>query len=345
MKRPDINKIYHGDTLHVLRSWPDEFVQCVITSPPYWGLRDYGVTGQIGLEKTPEDYVAKIVSIFNEVKRVLKKDGTIWLNLGDTYATGFKGGMKASPGDKSYTNRGGINLDIRKQNHGVKPKDLIGIPWRIAFALQADGWWLRCDIVWSKPNPMPESVTDRPTKSHEYIFLLTKSPNYFYNAEAIKETRVTFENRPDGTYRNHYFGYDSKYNDLPVSAHSFGKKKSSDKQRGHSRRHAGFNERWDALSKLEQSQNRRNKRSVWEIATQPFAEAHFATFPEEIPELCLKAGTMPDDIILDPFMGSGTVGVVAKRFKRNYLGIELNPNYIRIAEKRIAAEMDPLLVE
>lgn len=316
----DLNKIYQGDVLEVLKTFSDDFIQCVVTSPPYWGLRDYGHDGQIGLESTPNAYVQKMVEVFRDVRRCLKKDGTLWLNLGDSYSgsnSGYTQDNKAAR--KGF---GGTTLNRHRPSHGMVPKQLIGVPWLVAFALQADGWWLRSDIIWSKPNPMPESVTDRPTKAHEYIFLLTKSDRYFYNSDAIKEPAI-------------YFDKDARsYNG-----------KHADKQRGHGRRHAGFNDRWDLMNKQEQCSSMRNKRSVWEIATYPYSEAHFATFPEDIPEICIKAGTKEGDIVLDPFMGSGTVGMVAKRFKRNYIGCELNQKYIEMAERRIANEHTPLLVE
>lgn len=335
------DKIYCGDVLTILKTWPDELVQCVVTSPPYWGLRDYGHDSQIGLESAPDVYVQKIVEVFRHVRRILKKDGTAWINLGDSYIGSGKG-RDSDHGKAVFTDD-----DIQASAEcpeGFKRKDMVGIPWRVALALQADGWYLRADIIWAKPNPMPESVTDRPTKAHEYIFLLSKAERYFYDHEAIKEGRVTFENRPDGCDRHREFGYDSKYRTMEGSKQNF-KIPASDKQRGHSRRHDGFNDRWDHMTKEEQTENGRNKRSVWTIATYPFTEAHFATFPEDIPTICIKAGSKPGDIILDPFMGSGTTGLVAKRFKRKYLGIELNQEYVRMAEKRIAREQEPLLTE
>jgi len=340
------DKIYCGDVLDILKTWPDELVQCVVTSPPYWGLRDYGADGQIGMEKTPDEYVRKIVEVFRHVRRCLKDDGVLWLNLGDTFTSGGRKTNGTRIGYKQETNGGSMAMQyIRPEMvKGLKPKDLVGIPWRVAFALQADGWYLRSDIIWAKPNSMPESVTDRPTKAHEYIFLMSKAERYFYDHEAIKEGRVTFKNRPDGCDRHRKFGYDSKYRTMEGSKQNF-KIPSQKKERGHEREHTGFNDTWDHMTKEEQGENGRNKRSVWTIPTYPFTEAHFATFPEDIPTICIKAGSKPGDIILDPFMGSGTTGLVAKRFKRKYLGIELNPDYARMAEKRIAREQEPLLTE
>ncbi len=333
---PILNRIYQGDALKTLTALPEEMAQCVVTSPPYFGLRDYGVAEQIGLEKTPNDYVAKMTRVFREVRRVLRKDGTLWLNLGDSHANP----SQAGGGDPTIGNR---NLGGSKQPHlgvpaGLKPKDLVGIPWRTVLALQADGWTLRSDIIWSKPNPMPESVTDRPTRAHEYIFLLSKSSRYFYDAEAIKEPATYAGPNGCGTIKTPYGQGFTRRTRVE-------EKERQDKQRGHGRRHAGFNERWDLMTKSEQCSLSRNKRSVWQIATQPFPEAHFATFPEDIPTLCIKAGSRQGDVVLDPFMGSGTVGVVAKRLKRNFVGIELNPAYVAMARKRIDAEPEPLLAE
>ena len=301
MKSQAITNILIGDVFTQLQTMPDNSVQCVITSPPYWGMRDYGtaswdggdsrcnhkvgrfeysvsgkqasnsasaghqaydvcpkcgatrIDSQIGLEQTPQEYVTKMVSVFREVWRVLKNDGVLWLNLGDSYA-----------GNNS-----------RATNGGIKSKDLVGIPWRVAFALQAGGWYLRQDIIWAKPNPMPESVTDRCTKSHEYVFMLTKEPRYYFNSEAIKEPSTTK-------------GYKT-----------------------------------------------RNKRDVWTIPTKPLKEAHFAVMPEALVEPCILASTRQDDTVLDPFTGSGTVGVVAYKLRRNFIGIELNPEYATIANNRI----------
>jgi len=335
-----------GDALTELRKLPDESVNCCVTSPPYWGLRDYGVPGQLGLEETPEEYVAHMVEVFCEVRRVLRSDGTLWLNLGDSYAANGarrnNNGEGAStmgwPGQRKETLNKAAKMVLPAVHSGLKPKDLVGIPWRVAFALQSDGWWLRQDIIWAKPNPMPESVRDRCTKAHEYIFMLTKSAKYWYDAEAIWEPAIYGEEHANkatswGTNRKHP-------NKANVAQYAFvGENHTchikADKQRGHSRRHAGFNDRWDAMSKEEQCSYMRNKRSVWTIATRPYAEAHFATFPPEIPELCIKAGCPKGGKVLDPFFGAGTTGLVAMRLGREFIGVDLSPAYCEMARKRI----------
>lgn len=307
-------EILVGDCREVLKTRRDESVNCCVTSPPYFGLRDYGHAGQIGLEETPEAYVAQLVEVFREVRRVLRDDGTLWLNLGDSYAV--NSGCRKEPNEKRAT------VQVRPPRIAdVKPKDLIGIPWRVAFALQADGWYLRCDIIWSKPNPMPESVLDRPTKSHEYIFLLSKQARYYYDAEAIREPATKA-----GTSGHLKPGKCSCMNGHPTP--------KSDKQRGHSRRHAGFNERWDRMSKEERCSGMRNKRSVWEVATTPYAESHFATFPPDLIKPCILAGCPVGGTVLDPFGGSGTTGQVALELGRNAVLIELNPEYAKLAERR-----------
>lgn len=320
---PALNCIHPGSALEVLRAWPGPFVQTVVTSPPYWRLRDYGVEGQLGLEKTPDEYVSMMAEVFREVRRVLKEDGTLWLNLGDTYAGSGKGAWDNKNGGQKEVHipdSDSPQVLLPKVLKGLKPKDLVGIPWRVAFALQADGWYLRSDIIWSKPNPMPESVTDRPTKAHEYIFLLTKSPRYFYNAKAISEESVTKDGRKP---------YSRGQVDSRGNGHDRGGRplRTSFDQNG----------RWNV--------ERRNKRSVWEVTLHGFPQAHFATYPEKLVEPCILAGSKPGDIVLDPFMGSGTTAVVAKRYCRQWIGIELNPAYQKIAEKRIAGEPDALLAE
>lgn len=288
-----------------------------------WGLRDYGVSGQLGLEKTPEEYVEKMVAGFREVKRVLRKDGTLWLNLGDSYS-GSMSNKYAVVNPNSLSAKAGHTLCGKEKGTGIVPglkaKDLVGIPWRVAFALQQDGWYLRQDIIWSKPNPMPESVTDRCTKAHEYIFLLTKSARYYYDNEAIRE-EANYDGRKDTVMKG-----SDKYADGFVpnqSPHTF-------HQRGH--------ERWQ----WDNSIAYRNRRSVWTINTTPYKEAHFATFPEEIPRICILAGSKKGDTILDPFAGSGTTGEVALKLYRNFIGIELNQKYVNDLILPRLNNIDPL---
>lgn len=355
-----------GDALDTLRTLPDECVQCVVTSPPYWGLRDYGVAGQLGLEPTPEEWVESMVAIFAEVRRVLRRDGTLWLNVGDCYANDAKWGG-TSGGVMAKGLHGKQDVGYRRRRHtGLKPKDLIGLPWMLAFALRSDGWWLRSDIVWHKPNPMPESVRDRPTRSHEYIFLLTRAQRYYYDADAIREPikdkTLTTYGSPVRSKGNDGLGGVKADNwartvkvrrpKLPAGwdvdpgthgrFHRDGRERT-DKLRGHSRRHAGFNDRWDAMEREQQMALGANKRDVWTVGTRPFKGAHFATFPPRLIEPCILAGSRPGDLVLDPFMGAGTTAVVARRHSRHYLGIELNPSYIELAEERIAAEIQPVL--
>jgi DNA modification methylase len=329
--------LYHGDCRRALAALPAESVNCCVTSPPYFGLRDYGVSGQIGLEQTPDAYVAEMVTVFREVRRVLSDDGTLWLNLGDSYAGNGKGGNpENSPHKMQRSNAGAMSMvgtptHGRKETFGLKRKDLIGIPWRVAFALQADGWCLRSDIIWHKPNPMPESVTDRPTRAHEYIFLLSKSDRYSYDAEAIKEPG-------SGVSGGACFG---KVNlDAPnarrVSAEENARIRGTDKQRGHGRRHDGFNDRWDAMEKSEQVAGKVNKRDVWSVAPANFPGAHFATFPPKLIEPCIKAGCPAGGVVLDPFNGSGTTGQVARDNGCAYIGIELNEEYIALTLERLA---------
>ena len=312
--------IYQGDCLEILPTLDAESVQCCVTSPPYYGLRDYGVNGQIGLEDTPEAYVAKLVDVFQEVKRVLRDDGVLWLNLGDSYANNSNGSnpsptscLGSGPNGASKY-RDDCTYATKRVPAGLKPKDLCGIPLREDFALQADGWYLRQDIIWAKPNPMPESVKDRCTKSHEYIFLLTKSARYFYDASAIREPAQYGEQHANkatswGTNRKHP-------NKANVADYAF----------------IGDNH---TCHKSDDGTFERNRRSVWTIATKPYKEAHFATFPEEIPRTCILAGSKKGDTILDPFSGAGTTGVVAEKLGRKYIGIELNPQYTKLAEDRI----------
>ena len=264
--------IIEGDALYAVGRLPSDFFQCVVTSPPYWGLRDYEIEGQIGLEPTLDQFLAHLVTIFGEIKRVLREDGTLWVNIGDSYTSGNRG--YRAPDKKNPARAMSIRPDTP---NGLKPKDLIGVPWRLAFELQKIGWYLRSDIVWHKPNAMPESVKDRPTRSHEYLFLFSKSEHYFYDHKAVRE------------------------------------------------------------------ENGRNRRSVWNINTQGFAGAHFATFPPKLIEPCILAATRPGDFVLDPFFGSGTVGVVSQQLSRNYVGVELNPQYITIASDRLRTAEDRIL--
>jgi len=369
-------KLYCGDALDVLKQLPDEIVQCVITSPPYWGLRDYGVEGQLGLEKTPEEYIEKMVVVFRGVKRVLRNDGTLWLNMGDCYTAS---GGNTGNGRPGFSLERGRRHDHR-QYSTLKPKDLVGMPWRLALALQADGWYLRSDIIWSKPNPMPESVTDRPTKAHSYVFLMSRQAKYYYDADAVREVTGS-EANPEhyGGKSRHDHSQDtiagqSQTKTMPTVTHPHG----------------------------------RNKRDVWTIPTQPFPGAHFATFPEKLVIPCMKAGTSEkgncsvcgkpwvrvveatkykpleakngerfvdksrgdknrklsgsdynkqvktktigwqpsctcdadtvQPIVLDPFMGSGTVAKVCEKYGRGWIGIELSQEYCDIAVKRLKHE-------
>jgi DNA modification methylase len=464
-------RILVGDVRERLRDLPDGSVQCCVTSPPYWGLRDYGVDGQLGLERTPHDYVTAMVGVFREVWRVLRDDGTCWINLGDSY-NAYNGGAGPSSSlsrGAQTTERPQLDSGYGLKFKGLKPKDLVGIPWRVAFALQADGWYLRSDIIWSKPNPMPESVTDRPTKAHEMIFLLTKSERYFYDAAAIAErvSEPSVVAGPDGDGQRaaflDNFGFQSarspfaavcirlaatvlyiaqRQNDLglfaldseigqqgadsgarlpvvhipvvrraasqasrfadgDVSAKEFLEEmdglcvalpdgndlkeawrlaslyvrhidadgdatvtvndasKVGQVERIHRHNHTARvpSSNWQKRKALGEGPRRgfsqnapsgchrvgdgattRNKRSVWHVATQPYPEAHFATYPEALIEPCILAGSRVDDTVLDPFCGSGTTGVVACRHNRHFVGIELNPTYAQLAEKRIVGD-------
>jgi len=349
--------ILRGDVREMLGQLADCSVQACVTSPPYWGLRDYGtaswdggdsacdhqgkpmatkaninrncgtgndvknatarefykdicgkcgatrVDSQIGLEQTPDEYVAEMVAVFREVRRVLKNDGTLWLNLGDSYAG--NNSRASNNGRAGFgTKREGV---FTKTGEGLKDKDLVGIPWRVAFALQADGWWLRQDIIWHKPNPMPESVTDRCTKAHEYLFLLTKSAKYYFDNEAIKEPAQT----APATRDKHGEGYQADYPN---------------------------GDRFSAGERVWGADGKRNRRSVWTIPTKPFKGAHFAVMPEALVEPCILATSREGDTVLDPFLGSGTVGLVAQRHNRRWVGCELNPEYAKIAEARISKE-------
>jgi DNA modification methylase len=302
-----MNKIEFGDCRETMRRWKEQGIkaQTCVTSPPYFGLRDYGHDGQIGLEETPEDYIKSMVEVFKCVWDVLEDDGTLWLNIGDSYYN-YRPGQGQRQGKQSIASQKFSEVEICPKRglklDGLKEKDLIGIPWMLAFALRADGWYLRQDIIWHKPNPMPESVQDRCTKAHEYIFLLSKSHKYYYDHESIKDPVKQdwgTRDRADGKYHNEGSG-------LPP--------------------HGG----------LEKSYEMANKRSVWTVNTKPYAGAHFAVFPTELIEPCILAGAPAGGVVLDPFMGSGTTAQVAQDLGRQYLGCELNPNYKFLQDQRIS---------
>lgn len=358
----EVNKIIKGNCLEVLKTLPDNSIDCCVTSPPYYGLRDYGTAEQIGLEETPKAFVEQLVNVFTQVNRVLKPEGTLWLNLGDSYCGGSKKGD--TEGEKQKTSKGAswVGNDkiamLKSKIAGIKQKDLIGIPWMVAFALRSAGWYLRQDIIWNKPNPMPESVTDRCTKSHEYIFLMSKSSQYYYDQDAIKttvkdstvqrmtqqlETQKGSDRVPGktngnmkavGPGRTPRIGIDSKggnqgsINGIKAYSH----RGTGDKTlTGHS---GNFDSDGNLIG-----DGMANKKSVWTVSTKPFSEAHFATFPQGLIVDCIKAGCPEGGIVLDPFMGAGTTAVVARKLNRNYIGIELNANYIEIASKRLYAEL------
>lgn len=307
----ELNKIYKEDCRETLTKLPDKSINCCVTSPPYYGLRDYGDEGQIGLEETPEQYVEKLVFIFREVRRVLRDDGTLWLNLGDSYnGSGQDSGKKLGSKSQSIGRIvGEANPTKATRIKGLKPKDLIGIPWMVAFALRADGWYLRQDIIWHKPNPMPESVTDRCTKAHEYIFLLSKSQRYYYDAEAIKEKSVD----PIGSLNRYKYEFSGRDGLIMPD--------------GKEQQIAPKGKRDFSLLC--------NKRSVWTVNTKPYKEAHFATYPEKLIVPCIKAGCPEDGTVYDPFMGAGTTALVAHKLNRKFIGSELNPEYVKITERRI----------
>jgi DNA modification methylase len=391
-------RILIGDCREKLRELQDASVNCCVTSPPYFGLRDYGTASwegggpdcdhlngalasdkstlagytseniklrtngmpfrdlcgkcgaaridrQMGLETTPDEFVAGMVEVFREVRRVLRDDGTLWLNIGDSYSGSGKGGNPEA--GKQATNKGSQSVgvlygktgetarqaavtNVTRDVHGIAPKNLIGIPWMLAFALRADGWYLRQDIIWSKPNPMPESVRDRCTKAHEYLFLLSKSQRYYFDADAIAEPAIY----------SGITGMDASGFKNPMNfsgKHAANPDIRGERPRGHERSHEGF-AKWDLMSKAEQCSGTRNKRSVWEVATQPFSEAHFATYPPALIEPCILAGCPVGGTVLDPFGGAGTTGLVADRLQRDAILIELNPEYAEIARNRIASE-------
>lgn len=334
-------EIWPGDVAICLDLMPSNSVDCIVTSPPYWGLRDYGVTGQIGLESTMVEYLETVVGICRKLRRVLKPSGTFWLNVGDCYANDTKWGG-ATGGLHILDLHGASGVGRQKTKTGLKSKDLCMIPNRLAIMLQDDGWYVRSEIIWHKPNPMPESVRDRPTNAHEKLWLLTRSERYHYDADAIR-------NPPSVTFlqevRDGYTGQATKDFSAAGAQQASATKtriiekarERIDKQRGHNRRHAGFNDRWDALSKEEQQLLGSNARNVWTISPKPFRGAHFATFPPELVERCIKAGCPPGGIVLDPFAGSGTTGEVALKLDRRAILIEINPTYVAMIEQRLDA--------
>lgn len=313
---PPSNTIYLGDNLQTMRTWPDAFVQTCVTSPPYYGLRDYGVAGQLGLEATPEEFIAKLVEVFREVRRVLRDDGTLWVNMGDSYNTyggnrGESAGINKNPQSAMPNVPKGHGLTVKT----LKNKDLVGVPWMLAFALRADGWYLRSDVIWAKKNCMPESVSDRPTKTHEHIFLLAKNEDYYYDADAIKEPVAE--------------------SSLARVAQNEGQPTlNTDRKRGSTQTEQTLD-----IKKMVPSDGMRNKRDVWHVSTQPFREAHFATFPPELIKPCILAGAPRGGLVLDPFMGAGTTALVAAQYDRRFLGCELNSEYLAIAHTRIANEV------
>jgi DNA modification methylase len=309
---PDPFQIVAGEAAERLRAMPEGSARCCVTSPPYWGLRDYGHDDQLGLERTPDEYVARLVGIMREVRRVLADDGTLWLNLGDCYASNSDcASMKLGGHPKgcrcSYCTmpQSGLKTSVPP---GLKPKDLVGVPWLVAFALRADGWWLRSETIWHKPNPMPENVTDRPTKAHEQVFLLSKSGRYFYDREAIREP---IKPGNDGSIRAPKCGSER------INGTQHQTEKTYDEIKG------------------------ANARSVWSITTEPFPDAHFAVMPTALAERCVQAGSAEGDTVLDPFAGAGTTGVAAVRHGRRFLGVELNPEYAEMARDRIRLELAP----
>lgn len=316
----EINKIYYGNSLAGFPFLPDNSIDCCVTSPPYFNLRNYGVEGQIGLEETPYEYVEKLVKVFREVRRILKNNGTLWINIGDSYVGSGKGGANYPDNALKYkqgTNRGSLGITaIVKSFKDYKPKDLIGIPWMLAFALRADGWYLRQDIIWAKPNPMPESVKDRCTKAHEYIFLLSKSPKYYFDYKSIMEVANSGDRKDTRKKGSHK--YSTGCTELNPQT---------------------FDPQSTERRVLINGKYMRNKRSVWQVLTKPFRGNHFATFPENLIIDCIKAGSPEGGIVFDPFIGSGTTAIVARKLNRNYIGIDLNKEYINIADIRIYKEL------
>lgn len=328
--------IIQGDALSVLKTLKDESVNCCVTSPPYYNLRDYGVDGQIGLENSPEEYIQKLVEVFREVRRVLKKDGTLWVNIADSYAGSGKGRVKGGAvkretfGKVQLSDEGTINGTLTKtQADRCKPKDLIGIPWMLAFALRADGWYLRQDIIWHKPNPMPESVKDRCTKSHEYIFMLSKSRKYYFDGEAIAEpvaaSTIKRVNQNLEEQKGSNRVPDKTNGPMKAVLPRYGGKKYTENPDAFHRTKSG---------NMYDYRPKRNKRDVWTVTTKPYKGAHFATFPPDLIEPCVLAGCPVGGVVLDPFAGSGTTGMVASEHGRDFVLIELNEEYVKLCEER-----------
>lgn len=306
-----LDSILCGDSLQVLQNLPENSVHCCVTSPPYYALRDYGVEGQIGREDTPEEYIQRLVAVFHGLKRVLRPDGTLWLNIADTYCgTGNKGNHRDP---KNPQGRSGQRTAKNTRVPGCKAKDLIGVPWMLAFALRADGWYLRSDIIWMKNNPMPESCKDRPTRCYEHIFLLSKSRRYFYDTQAVAEPATPARMRRGYGGSHKYSGGIPGQREQPIN---------------------GYRPNEYAEEKIPQF---RNRRDVWQINTMPYKGAHFATFPPKLAETCILAGCPKGGVVIDPFFGSGTTGAVAKQLGRHYIGIELNPKFCALAQERIEA--------
>lgn len=322
--------IFQGDATEILKTLPAHTVDCCVTSPPYWGLRDYGVAGQMGLEETPDEYVRRMVELFREVRRVLKDDGTLWLNIGDSYAAKGKKRTPSQSIRNSSLQGGKMNQlsaleQISKLSGGLKPKDMAGIPWMLAFALRADGWYLRQDIIWHKPNPMPESVSDRCTKAHEYIFLLSKSEKYYFDHHSIKEP-AKYKAAEWQDKKNSGWGYGDQPRDPVALQTSKFHRKSQPK--------GSFSGKTGEKA-FRKTGDLRSKRSVWSVPSKPFKGAHFATFPPNLIRPCILAGSREGGVVLDPFFGAGTTGLVAKEHGRLYIGVELNPEYIKIAQERL----------
>ena len=331
--------VINADVLAALRDMPSDHFGVVVTSPPYWGLRDYGVAGQLGCEPTLAEHIDRMVEVFDEVRRVLKPDGVCWVNYGDCYATTPNGRSAADTNASGNDDRTFRDKPFSTIQGLLKPKDLCMVPNRFAIAMQDSGWWVRSEIIWAKPNPMPESIRDRPATAHEKIFMFTKCGRYHYDAGAVR-----IKLKSEGAYKVPD-GWDTGPG-AHGAIHRAGRKKgapATDKQRGHSRRHAGFNDRWDAMSREEQRDNGRSLRNyepapvqVWEIPTRGFKGAHFATFPPELVRRCLLASLRPGDAVLDPFAGAGTTGLVADKFGADATPIEINSEYCDLIRARLA---------